>query len=708
MKFTRLAVYCALFLPGVSVAAFRALESGRKVQAEDCQWNQIADLDGQNLGDRFGEGAVISGDGTTMAIGSPFASTCQVFTINDDGSGTASQLGTTITVGDVGDFFGHSVAISMDGRMVAVAARFYDRVDDSNDGTVSVFQYISADNTWSQVGNNIDGEAPGDEFGLSVSLSADGTIVAIGAVNNDSNGNNESGHVRVYQFQNSDWVQLGSDIDGIAAGDRLGQSVSLSADGLTFAVVAIVDTGSDTHISRVFQYDASQGWMQMGGDIEVDGVAEGGLTRSLSLSADGLTVSVGSQGSPSVDATIFTLSPDNDWVQLGNQILVQDGGEEDRAGLSTSLAGDGRTVAVGAIQDVNEGAGYVRVFRYSSVAEDWIQVGSAIEGEAPLDRFGFSVSLSNDGTRLVVGDPDNFDEEGELRGHARAFSVQSTCLLDSTSAPTTASPAGSPTPMPTSSGTERLEQFDGINIEFVGVGELTFSETSSFEDIHEQWYEEYFVNFGAVHGVRQMETTVQFREQISEPGDSTNSVRTTITFDQSISYIELDSSVPAQELISIPFLNVDEKQRYGELLADNIGAFSDVQFPINRPVLSVSRDTDPPSDSISTGATVGIAVGAIVGITLAAYLAYFLVRGRQNNGNENGDSPVVAADISPPHGEVVPEPATVIAVPYLPDYKDQVRSVVPNGTPRTNTQLPAGPSYKQGEKSSNYQRREDP
>ena len=220
------------------------------------------------------------------------------------------------------------------------------------------------------------------------------------------------------------------------------------------------------------------------------------------------------------------------------------------------------------------------------------------------------------------------------------------------------------------------------------------------------------LTFGAVHGVRQMETTVRLSEQISEPGDSTNSVRTTITFDQSISYIELDSSVPAQELISIPFLNVDEKQRYGELLADNIGAFSDVQFPINRPVLSVSGDMDPSSDSISTGAIVGIAVGAIVGIALAAYLAYFLVRGRHNNintgRNENGDSPVVAADISPPNDEVVSEPATVIAVPYLPDYKDQVRSVVPNGTLRTNTQLPAGPSYKQGEQSSNYQGREDP
>ena len=49
-----------------------------------------------------------------------------------------------------------------------------------------------------QLGSDIDGEV-GDFSGYSVSLSSDGTRVAIGAPLNDSNGNN-SGHVRVYRF----------------------------------------------------------------------------------------------------------------------------------------------------------------------------------------------------------------------------------------------------------------------------------------------------------------------------------------------------------------------------------------------------------------------------------------------------------------------------------------------------------------------------
>ena len=85
-----------------------------------------------------------------------------------------------------------------------------------------------------QLGLDIDGEAAGDRFGTSVSMSANGSIVAIGAILNDGNGNN-SGHARVFQYdatktsnvtdQNSSdfgpvgWRRLGLDIDGEAAND---------------------------------------------------------------------------------------------------------------------------------------------------------------------------------------------------------------------------------------------------------------------------------------------------------------------------------------------------------------------------------------------------------------------------------------------------------------------------------------------------------
>ena len=65
------------------------------------------------------------------------------------------------------------------------------------------------DNTsWTQIGDDIDGEAAGDQSGYFVSLSSDGSVVAIGARHNDGNGD-QSGHVRVYQ------IPVDTDGDGV-------------------------------------------------------------------------------------------------------------------------------------------------------------------------------------------------------------------------------------------------------------------------------------------------------------------------------------------------------------------------------------------------------------------------------------------------------------------------------------------------------------
>src|SRR5690606_33539581 len=81
-----------------------------------------------------------------------------------------------------------------------------------------------------QIGSDIDGEHAGDESGHSVSISSAGDRVAVGARLNDDNGNN-SGHIRVFELNSGNWVQLGNDINGEAAGDEVGQSVAISSNG---------------------------------------------------------------------------------------------------------------------------------------------------------------------------------------------------------------------------------------------------------------------------------------------------------------------------------------------------------------------------------------------------------------------------------------------------------------------------------------------
>ena len=84
-------------------------------------------------------------------------------------------------------------------------------------------------------------EASNDRSGSSVSLSGDGTRVAIGAPYNSNGNGTNSGHVRVYELSGNNWTQLVSDIDGEAASDLSGESVSLSADGTRVAIGAILE-----------------------------------------------------------------------------------------------------------------------------------------------------------------------------------------------------------------------------------------------------------------------------------------------------------------------------------------------------------------------------------------------------------------------------------------------------------------------------------
>ena len=88
-----------------------------------------------------------------------------------------------------------------------------------------------------QLGSDIDGEAASDFSGRSVSMNSTGDRVAIGAYLNDGTGSN-AGHVRIYEYSSGSWSQLGADIDGEANSDRSGISVSMNSSGDRVAIGA--------------------------------------------------------------------------------------------------------------------------------------------------------------------------------------------------------------------------------------------------------------------------------------------------------------------------------------------------------------------------------------------------------------------------------------------------------------------------------------
>jgi len=152
--------------------------------------------------------------------------------------------------------FGYSVSLSTNGSTLAIGVYGSDS-NGYDSGEVQVYQWNEATLNYEQLGQPILGEAPEDYAGRSISLSGDGTTIAIGSPRNDVNGNN-SGQVRVFGLVGStSWRQLGSSINGDAGGDRSGQAVAISSDGNTLVVGSAFHTynGAKTGQVRVYRWD---------------------------------------------------------------------------------------------------------------------------------------------------------------------------------------------------------------------------------------------------------------------------------------------------------------------------------------------------------------------------------------------------------------------------------------------------------------------
>ena len=285
---------------------------------------------------------------------------------------------------------------------------------------------------FTQLGSDIDGEAAYDYSGRTLSLNSDGTIVAIGAYGNDDNGTS-SGHVRVYEWNSgsSSWVQKGSDIDGEAAFDYSGFSVSLNSDGTIVAIGAYGNDGNGSHAGHVRVYEWNSGsssWVQKGSDI--DGEAAYDYSgRTLHLNSDGTIVAIGAygnddNGSSSGHVRVYEWnSGSSSWVQKGSDIDGE--AAADFSGESVSLSSDGTIVAIGAYGNDGNGsnAGHVRVYEWNSGSSSWVQKGSDIDGENAGDFSGISVSLSSDGTIVAIGANRN-GGNGSYSGHVRVYKFQ--------------------------------------------------------------------------------------------------------------------------------------------------------------------------------------------------------------------------------------------------------------------------------------------
>uniref|UniRef100_A0A7S3QHA1 Subtilisin n=1 Tax=Chaetoceros debilis TaxID=122233 RepID=A0A7S3QHA1_9STRA len=286
--------------------------------ADSDSWIRLgSDIDGLSSNGFQGATVSFSGDGQSLATGAPEAGGgnqsrgyARIYKY-DETQSRWRQFGNTFEGESLLATVGSACALNEDGTRVAIAGKFHsNNIDPSirTAGHVKTYQLDNSDPAspkWVPMGEGIYGDTYYELLGESVDINAIGDRIAIGAPNNDVSGPSESGKAAVYQWLEEEWVQLGSDILGVASGDQLGKSISISADGGRIAVgIPGFDLGDDKDFgnigqARIFDYifDDTSGkedfdWVQVGRSITGE-CGNDNAARSLDMSKDGKRVVLG-------------------------------------------------------------------------------------------------------------------------------------------------------------------------------------------------------------------------------------------------------------------------------------------------------------------------------------------------------------------------------------------------------------------------------
>ena len=267
-----------------------------------------------------------------------------------------------------------------------------------------------------QVGEDIDGESATDWSGISVSM-PDSTTVAIGAINNDGNGF-DSGHSRIYNWNGSEWVQKGSDINGEAAGDLSGLSVSMpNANTIAIGAPENDDNGYNSGHVRIYEWIGSE-WEQKGQDI--DGESSNKFSGYSVSMPDANTVAIGAPGGNGTGVQSGTVRIfewiGSEWEQKGQDIDGERGG--DSWGHFVGMPNP-NIVAIGAPTNDGNGnaSGHVRIYEWNGVI--WEQKGADLDGESSNDYSGWSVNMP-DANTVAIGATQN-DGSANNAGHVRIY-----------------------------------------------------------------------------------------------------------------------------------------------------------------------------------------------------------------------------------------------------------------------------------------------
>jgi len=409
-------------------------------------WTQQAYVKASNPGqsDHFGSSVVLSRDGNTMAVSAHWESSAATGINGNQNDNSLPQAG---------------------------AVYVYTRTG----ATWTQQAYIKASNTGRAPQGDVPGD--GDQFGYAIALSGDGRTLAVGAITEDSaaqpvgggqtdDSQQSAGAVYVFTRTGSAWAQQallkGSYVE---VGDLFGFSVALSFDGNTLAGASFNDRGSGQTINAphdtrangsgaVYIFTRQNGaWTQQAYVKGSRSEASDGFGFSTALSDDGNTLAVGAGDEACLTPGIDPPGCDNDsppqraaniWVGAA-YVFVRNGATwSEQAfikannarpynsfGVRLALSGEGNALAVSAYLEDSGGRGVrpplVQPFLLQENLNPWREHRNEAEESGAVylhtrtgekwttgaylkasnsdagDEFGSALALSGDGRLLVVG-----------------------------------------------------------------------------------------------------------------------------------------------------------------------------------------------------------------------------------------------------------------------------------------------------------------
>lgn len=332
-------------------------------------WSQQAKLvasDGA-FNDQFGQSVAISSDGNTVIVGAhgqdvggSDAGAAYIFVRS--GTTWTQQTKLQATDKQAGDWFGINVALSANGNTALVGARYED-TGALNAGAAYVF--TRGGTNWAQQAKLQSGNKYVNAwFGHSVALSVDGNTALISARQETVSGKTMAG--ALYAFTRSSggvWTQQQRIVVSNPKTDmNLGHTISLSDDGNIALVGALADSTYGTDSGSAFFFVRNNGvWTQQqkvySSDIEVGDWF--GISTALSATGDIAVIGARQEatgGAGTGSAYVFVRN-NGIWTQR-NKIQALDKNAGDNFATTIASTSDGNTMVLGSFLETT-GTAYV-------------------------------------------------------------------------------------------------------------------------------------------------------------------------------------------------------------------------------------------------------------------------------------------------------------------------------------------------------------